>query len=274
MRIAFWTVSSILAIVSVPGVHFCSAQAVSAVGSAPATSTGGCTGLPFSAKETTISPTHTSDGTPTEHKEVHLIWRDAEGRTREETVVKTRSGTDYHHVAVYEPVKRAYWTWLTGDESVSKVVHVRPFQKSEAPAPCWAAPVLPKENTARHDPVSGTTTTIESLPPDTINGIPVLGDRKTTLIPAGAHGNQSEIKATTEFWISPDLGVIVRRVSDDPSIGRFITELSDIKRSVPDPALFKVPDGYEMRVDPPPAPSLLDEIMRDAKPVLPQPPSK
>ncbi len=112
------------------------------------------------------------------------------------------------------------------------------------------------------------------LPPDTINGITVLGDRKTTLTPAGAHDNKSEIKTTSEFWISPDLGVIVRHVSDFPNIGKFSTELSDVKRSVPDPGLFKVPEGYEMRVDPPPPPSVLDQIMRDAKPVLPQAPSK
>lgn len=72
MRIAFWTIPSLLAIASVPDLQICSAQSVSAVGSAPATSTAGCTGLPFSAKETTTYPTHTADGTPIEHKEVHL----------------------------------------------------------------------------------------------------------------------------------------------------------------------------------------------------------
>ena len=268
MRIAFWTIPSILAIASVPGLQICSAQAARAVSSVPATSVGGCTGLPYSGKETITYPTHlhTADGPLAEYKEVHLLWRDAEGRTRTETVGNTRSGAEYHHVMVYEPVKRASWTWFSGNESVSKVVHVRPFGNSEAPASCWEAP---KENTLWHDPVSGTTTTIEILPPDTINGILVRGDRQTTLTPAGAHDNKDEIKMTHESWISPDLGVLVRHTIDSPRTGKFVSELSDIKRSVPDPALFKVPDGYEMRVDPPPPPSVLDEIMRDIKPVLP-----
>jgi hypothetical protein len=274
MRVAFWTILSILTTAFVLGVQVCHAQAVSTVGSMPAPSIGGCTGLPYSGKETITYPTRTADGTPTEHKEVHLLWRDAEGRTRTETVGNTRSGAEYHHVMVYEPVKKATWTWFSGNESVSKVVHVRPFGDLESPARCWATPVLSKENTVRHDPVSGTTTTVEMLPPDTINGIAVLGDRQTTLTPAGGHDNKGEIKMTHESWISPDLGVMVRHTIDSPRTGKIITELSDIKRSVPDPALFKVPDGYEMRVDPPPPPSVLDEIMRDIKPVLPPPPSK
>jgi hypothetical protein len=250
MRIAFWTILSVLTIASVLGVQICRAQAVSAVGSVPATSIGGCTGLPYSAKETITYPTHlhTADGPLVEYKEVHLLWRDAEGRTRTETVGNTRSGAEYHHVMVYEPVKRATWTWFSGNESVSKIVHVRPFGDSEAPARCWAMPVLSKENTVRHDPVSGTTTTIEMLPPETINGILVLGDRQTTLTSAGAHDNKGEIKMTHESWISPDLGIMVRHTIDSQRTGKFVSELSDIKRSVPDPALFKVPDGYEMRV--------------------------
>jgi hypothetical protein len=39
-------------------------------------------------------------------------------------------------------------------------------------------------------------------------------------------------------WISPDLGVLMGHMVDDPRIGKMVTELSDIERSVPDPALF------------------------------------
>jgi hypothetical protein len=274
MRIAFWTIPSILTIASVLGLQICSAQAAKAVSSAAASSTAGCTGLPYSAKETITYPAHlhTANGPLVEYKEVHLLWRDAVGRTRTETVSKTTSGAEYHHVVVYEPVKRATWTWFSGNES-SKVVHVRPFRESEASPSC---PTLPtpqslKTDMAARNPGSGTTT--EILPPETISGLPVLGNRTTTLIPVGAHDKKGEIKVMTrEFWISPDLGVIVRHTTDSPDTGKFVSELSDIKRSVPDPALFKVPDGYEMRVDPPPPPSALDEITREIKPVLPQPP--
>jgi hypothetical protein len=270
MRIAFWTIPSMLAIASIPGSQICSA-AVNGFHPAPTTFTGGCTGLPYSAKETTTYPTHTANGIPIEHQDVHLLWRDAEGRTRNELVAKTASGAEYRSVMVYEPIKRVYWSWVVGNGSARKVAHVRPFGDSEGPVSCWEPP---KENTVWHDPVSGTTTTIEILPPDNINGIAVIGNRKTTLTPAGVHDNKSEIKMTREFWVSPDLRIVVRHTIDSASTGKIIAELSDIKRSVPDPALFKVPDGYEMRVDPPPPPSVLDEIMRDVKPVLSQPPLK
>jgi hypothetical protein len=273
VRIAFWMISSILAIASVPGLQISTAQAVGLASPSSAASPGGCRGLPFSAKETITSPTHTADGTPVEHKEVRLVWRDAEGRTRHETVGKTRSGAEYHYVMVYDPVQRATWTWFSGNEA-AKVVHVRPLRDSEAPESCPVppAPQSPKADAAAHDP--GSNSTIEMLPPSTINGVQVLGDRKTILIPAGTHGNANEIKVTQEFWISPDFAVMVRRTIDDPRTGKLVAELSDVKRSVPDPALFKVPSGYQMRVDPPPAPSVLDEIMRDIHPVIPPPPPK
>jgi hypothetical protein len=62
----------------------------------------------------------------------------------------------------------------------------------------------------------------------------------------------------------------MRSTFDDPRHGKFSSELSDVKRDVPDPSLFRVPEGYEMREDPKPTPSLIDKIVQDVKPVVPQ----
>jgi hypothetical protein len=268
MSIAFWTTLFIVAIASVLALPVCGAQVVTAVGSAPMTSVAGCTGRPYSGKETTTRIQTRADGTTVEHEDVRLLWRDADGRTRSELVAKTASGAEYRSVMIYEPIKRVYWSWVVGSGSAGKVAHVRPFAATEAPASCWK-PVEQVE-TVRHVP--GSDTTVEKLPPTTISGLRVLGNRDTKAIPAGAHGNDRDFTLMHEFWISPDLGVIVRRVIEDPRVGKITTELSNIQRSDPAPALFKVPEGYEVRDDPPPPPSLLDEIMRDAKPALPEPP--
>jgi hypothetical protein len=270
MGIAFWTTLFIVAIASVLALPVCAAQAGTAVGSAPMTSVAGCTGRPYSGKETTTRIQTQADGTTIEHEDLHLLWRDADGRTRSELVAKTASGGEYRSVMVYEPIKRVYWNWVVGSGSAGKVAHVRPFAAAEAPASCWK----PVEQVETVPHVPGSNTTVEKMPPTTISGLRVLGNRNTKVIPAGAQGNDHDYTLMHEFWISPDLGVVVRRVIDDPRVGKITTELSDVRRSDPDPAFFKVPEGYEIRDDPPPAPSLLDEIMRDAKPVLPEPPPK
>lgn len=238
-------------------------DATARTGRAPATSVGGCTGLPYSAKQTETRIKARADGTTTEQKQVKLIWRDAEDRTRTEAVGKAHSGGEYHFITVDDPVARAHWTW-SANPSAKKVVNVRPFTDKEEAAPCWVP--ASQQESVKHFP--GSASTVEKLPPTTINGVPVLGDRITRVFSSGGDGNKHEFTQMTEFWISPDLGVLVRHVLDDPRMGgKIITELSDVQRATSDPSLFKVPKGYDLRTVPPPAP--IDEIMNGIKPAIP-----
>ncbi len=61
----------------------------------------------------------------------------------------------------------------------------------------------------------------------------------------------------------------MRHTLESPRDGKFITELSDVRRTVPDPALFKPPEGYELREDMAPVPSVVDKILREQKPAMP-----
>jgi hypothetical protein len=205
----------------------------------PVTSVGGCTGLPYSAKQTTTTIKAQADGTTTEQKRVALVWRDAEDRTRTEVVGTTPSGGEYDSITVDEPFARAHWTW-SANASAKKVVNVRPFTDKEGPAACWV-PVSQQE-AVKHFPGSGTT--VEKLPPTTINGVPVQGNRNTRVISSGTDGNKHAFISTNEFWISPDLGALVRHVLDDPRMGvKIITELSDVQRSLSqDPTERTVPE--------------------------------
>jgi len=274
MRVASWTTLFVLTIASVIGLQICRARDVSALGmSAPGSALpsaiGGCTGLPYSATETQTQINTNTDGTATEHKDVHLVWRDADGRTRDELVFKPRSSDDslQHSVIVYEPVKRVWWSWSYGTNVSKKVVWVRHFREQDGPASC-PRPPTPQ---IKHNPGDFTQ---ELLPPTTINGIPVAHNRNFKVLPAGTYGIDHEFTIANEWWISPELGVIMRHTIDDPRSPKIIVELSDVKRVVPDPALFQAPEGYEMRESPPPVPSVLDKIMQDAKPSLPSPPAK
>jgi len=87
----------------------------------------------------------------------------------------------------------------------------------------------------------------EELPAGNIAGLNVTGVRTTTIISAGTAGNDHDITVTSETWTSPDLKITVRQATDDPRSGKVTTELTNIARTDPDPALFQAPEGYTVR---------------------------
>jgi hypothetical protein len=87
----------------------------------------------------------------------------------------------------------------------------------------------------------------ESLSGKTINGIYAEGVRMTQTYPVGYFGNDRPIVVVHETWTAPDLKIIVLTTSDDPRTGTRTTEVTNIDRSEPDPALFQVPEGYTIR---------------------------
>ncbi|MGA9354786.1 MAG: hypothetical protein WBV46_13930 [Terriglobales bacterium] len=223
--------------------------------------------MPYSAKETRTDIKNKTDGTTMDYAQEQLVWRDADGRTRNEMIWTKPPGEEWkrHFVTVYDPVQRVHWTWHTGGSS-AKGTHMKPFLEREQSPRCPAPPSL--QATIKPDDF-----TVEFLPPTTINGIPVVVNRNTKVVPAGKTGNDHEFTITQEWWISTDLGIVMRRMREDPS-GKIIVELSDVNRSAPAPALFRVPEGYEVREDPPPKPTVLDQILRDVTPVMPATPPK
>jgi hypothetical protein len=80
-----------------------------------------------------------------------------------------------------------------------------------------------------------------------IEGVPVKGTRTTTVIAAGAIGNEQAITVTSEEWFSPDLKVLVMTKHADPRTGDTTYRLTGITRSEPDPSLFQLPAGVTIR---------------------------
>ena len=50
-----------------------------------------------------------------------------------------------------------------------------------------------------------------------------------------------------EEWTAPDLRLTVLTIEHDPSIGTRTTELINLDRSEPDPALFQPPPDYTIQ---------------------------
>jgi hypothetical protein len=89
--------------------------------------------------------------------------------------------------------------------------------------------------------------TKEDLGQQVLEGVTARGTRTTTVIPAGAIGNELPITVTSEEWFSPDLNVLVMTKHADPRSGETTYRLTGITRGEPDPSLFELPAGVTIK---------------------------
>ena len=87
----------------------------------------------------------------------------------------------------------------------------------------------------------------EDLGEQLIEGVTAKGTRTTTVIPAGAIGNELPVTVTSEEWLSPDLKVLVMTKHADPRSGETTYRLTGITRGEPDPSLFDLPAGVTIK---------------------------
>lgn len=118
---------------------------------------------------------------------------------------------------------------------------VEPLYESGAPARTVAATVK-MATESNPDKV-----THEDLGQQSIEGLLVTGKRTTTVIPMGKIGNDRPITVTDEVWTTPELGIIVKQIDNDPRTGERTMELTGVTKAEPDKALFQVPPGYKVQ---------------------------
>jgi hypothetical protein len=90
----------------------------------------------------------------------------------------------------------------------------------------------------------------ETLAAQSMHGIVASGTRVTRTIPAGTIGNTQAIETVRETWMADDLKVPLMTKVSDPRTGTTVTELTNINRSQPDPALFQIPSDYTVKKAP------------------------
>jgi hypothetical protein len=88
--------------------------------------------------------------------------------------------------------------------------------------------------------------TTESLGSQTMEGVPVEGERSTNVIAAGEMDNDRPFNIVRESWTSPSLHVVILSTYNDPRMGESTTRLTNIELSEPDPSLFEVPADYNV----------------------------
>lgn len=87
----------------------------------------------------------------------------------------------------------------------------------------------------------------EPLGQKMIDGALAEGSRTTTVIPAGAIGNERAITVVAEQWFSPDLEILLMTKHSDPRGGESTYTVSNITRGEPGASLFDVPSDYTIR---------------------------
>lgn len=163
---------------------------------------------------------------------INRHYRDSSGRTR----VERFGGT----VTIVDPVGGYSYTLDSSRKTAQRrsiTATSKPASEASAPAPDGMPQTL----------ANGVKALTESLGTKTIDGVATFGIRTTLTYPPGSiGGNISTTTGVTETWASPQLGTAVM-IHSSGAIGSTSTAaLANIKYSEPDPALFRVPEGYQI----------------------------
>lgn len=92
----------------------------------------------------------------------------------------------------------------------------------------------------------GITMTTEQLGTQVMSGITVTGTRETTMFPPGTYqGNDGPVTRVEEEWHSARFGLNFLSKSTNPN-GETTRTMTKFMAGEPDPALFQVPQGYQV----------------------------
>jgi hypothetical protein len=84
----------------------------------------------------------------------------------------------------------------------------------------------------------------EDLGKQTIEGIETTGTRDTITYSEGAIGNDVPASSKREFWYAASLGINLRSEVVDPTFGKQVFTITDVRLSEPDPRLYEPPEGF------------------------------
>ena len=206
------------------------------------------TGAPYSAVEVRDSQQVLPNGNViTNHTQSNVV-RDSSGRVRTEITIPARGpagaqSTPRTIVNIHDPVAGVMRT-LDPQAKTVREMSIRPGPGRGANGNPAGRGAGNRPNavtrTLRTDP----NTVTETLAMQTINGVQATGTRVTHTIPAGQIGNAQPIQIVHETWMSADLKVPVMVKVTDPRSGTTTTQLTNITRAEPDPALFQAPSDY------------------------------
>jgi hypothetical protein len=230
-------------------------------------------GAPYSAESITESVQTLADGNRIQHRNTMIFYRDAEGRTRRESSLRSfgqvgQSEQPQVSITIDDPVAGVHYVLRPESKSAHKI-QVRgatgvpgraagSHPGAGAPPPgvdhlTWTIPdgqpggtsgrqVIRFESRTTH--ALGKNVKSENLGSKMIEGVNATGTRSTITIPAGEAGNEKAIEIVTETWHSDQTKGAVLTIHKDPRHGETTTRLVNIRLGEPPAHLFEVPAGF------------------------------
>ena len=217
---------------------------------------------PYSADVVTETTQTLADGNHIHQTNTSHVYRDSEGRTRQEQSLSglsaiAGSATLPHVVFIHDPVAGLSYALNPNDKTATKSANPRMGRGGRGgPPPSGATTGTPGGNNGQvrdqmarvrmNRGVDRQNVKTESLGKQTIEGVVADGTRTTLTIPAGQMGNEQPIQVVNERWYSADLQTVVMTKHSDPRTGETVTRLTNVNRSEPSPTLFQVPADYKV----------------------------
>ncbi|MGB7922577.1 MAG: hypothetical protein WCF57_04975 [Pyrinomonadaceae bacterium] len=224
------------------------------------------TGVPFSAETVTEHVQTLADGNRFVRRSSATVYRDHLGRTRRDHTDARRGG------GVVDAEQSSPVVSIINDPvALTNIVldhRTKSARRMELPRTLYnVAQTAGGDNTGEPRfgilvprsarPRNGTPNTepaankperrTEKLESRTIEGVLAEGTRTTVVIPAGAFDNERPLEITQERWYSPELQTVVLMRHNDPRFGETSFSLTNINRSEPDAAIFRIPADYKIK---------------------------
>jgi hypothetical protein len=225
-------------------------------------------GAPYSATAVTESVQTLADGNRITETMTSSLARDSEGRTRREQSLPaigpwSSQGPAPKLTSINDPVSGTTYMLDDSAKTARKLPSVEPisaaggnvhYQRTirvdgqSAPPPGGGQVFVFRQvgGVAGLKAEPGAEAKQEKLGQTSIEGIMADGERTTTVVPAGAMGNERPITVTDERWYSPELQATVLSKHSDPRVGETTFRLTNISRSEPAASLFQVPADYQV----------------------------
>jgi len=203
------------------------------------------TGAPYSAVEVRTSQQVLAAGNVIQNQEQTNVYRDSQGRVRRETTRTGPGGQTQTRVTISDPVAGVVHEL----DVKNKTAFTRPARFPNASPTAGAGRPRP-QGAGRGPAQTDANAKRETLPAQSMHGMMASGTRVTRTIPAGTIGNSQAIETVRETWMADDLRVPLMTKMSDPRTGTTVTELTNINRSQPDPALFQIPADYTVKKGP------------------------
>lgn len=219
--------------------------------------TNGEKGSPYSAEMVSESIQILYDGNRIVNRSSTTMYRDSQGRTRNESSFKFSSllgagdSSEHKTISIFDPVGKVTYMLDPQNHTARKfemmkgmsaqlVVGSRPMG-----GPTAMTGIIGRISPLQNPPSDRS----ESLGTQMIEGVEAEGRRITQTIPAGAMGNDRVIETVIEQWYSPELKLYVLTKTTDPRYGESTQRLTNLNRNEPDASLFQVPADYKILED-------------------------